>query len=186
MSKNWYILHTYSGYEGKIERTLRGMIESKEIDSSIVTDIKVPTEELVEIKDGKRKVKSNKFLPSYMMIEMDLPEGNWKDTCSAIRRINGVTGFVGAKPNERPRPISSEEAKNLLQRSGAIKGEKPTVKHSFSVGDVVKINDGPFATFTGKVDAVNTEKDKLRVTVQIFGRETPVEVNLAQAEKVVK
>lgn len=186
MAKNWYILHTYSGYEGKIERTLRGMIDSNEIDPSIVTDIKVPTEELVEIKDGKRKVKNNKFLPSYMMIEMDLPESNWKDTCSAIRRVNGVTGFVGTKPSERPRPISSEEAKNLLQKSGAIKGEKPVVKHSFNVGDVVKINEGPFATFTGKVDSVNTEKDKLKVTVQIFGRETPVEVSLSQAEKVVK
>lgn len=191
MAKNWYILHTYSGYEAKIESEIRSLIEMKKIDSSVVTDIRVPLEEVKELvpdkKTGKTKerIRMNKFLPGYIMIEMDLPELGWKDTCTAIRRINGVTGFVGTKPIERPRPISVQEAKNLLQKSGVIKGEKLVVKHSYNVGDLVKINDGPFATFTGKVDSVNTEKDKLRVTVQIFGRETPVEVSLAQAEKVV-
>lgn len=191
MAKNWYILHTYTGYEAKIERALQQMLEAKELDAEIVTDVKVPVEEIKEIvvdkKTGKNKERTrmNKFLPGYLMIEMDLPETSWKDTCMKIRGVQGVTGFVGVKPSERPRPISSDEAKNLLQKIGAIKGERPVyVKQSFNPGDMVKINGGPFATFTGKVDSVNVEKDKLRVTVQIFGRETPVEISLAQAEKV--
>jgi transcriptional antiterminator NusG len=119
------------------------------------------------------------------MLEMDLPELGWKTTCSEIRRIQGVTGFVGTKPNERPRPISNEEVKNLLQKSGEIKGEKAVhVKQSYAVGEQVKITDGPFATFSGTVEEVNVEKDKLRVMVQIFGRATPVEVGLLQAEKI--
>lgn len=185
MAKNWYILHTYSGYESKIEREIRRLIEINKIDSSVVTDIKVPVEEVVEIKGDRKRTRMNKFLPGYIMIEMDLPELGWKDTCTEIRRINGVTGFVGTKPIERPRPISSQEAKNLLQKSGVIKGDKPVVKHSYNIGDSVKINEGPFATFTGKIEDINTEKDKLRVMVQIFGRETPVEVNFAQVEKAV-
>jgi transcription termination/antitermination protein NusG len=185
MAKSWYILHTYTGYEGKIERTIRSLLETKEIDPAVVSDIKVPVEELIEIKDGKRHIRNNKFLPGYIMIEMDLPEIGWKSTCSAIRRIQGVTGFVGTNPSERPRPISVDEAKNLLQKSGAIKGEKPVhIKQSFTIGDSVKITDGPFATFSGRIDDVNTEKEKLRVIVQIFGRETPVEVGLEQAEKI--
>ena len=119
------------------------------------------------------------------MLEMDLPELDWKKTCTAIRRIQGVTGFVGTNPSDRPRPISADEAKNLLQKSGAIKGEKTVrVKQSYAVGDKVKIIDGPFASFSGDIDEVNTEKDRLRVTVQIFGRATPVEVSLMQVEKI--
>src|SRR5574344_29321 len=185
MAKSWYIVHTYTGYENKIERTLRTLLDSKELDPAVVTDIKVPVEEIVEVKDGKKHSRKNKFLPGYIMLEMDLPQLGWKATCSSIRRIQGVTGFVGTNPSERPRPISVDEAKNLLQKSGAIKGEKPIhIKQSFAVGDSVKITDGPFATFSGKIDDVNTEKDKLRVIVQIFGRETPVEVSLEQAEKI--
>ncbi|MCI1209133.1 MAG: transcription termination/antitermination protein NusG [Treponema sp.] len=185
MAKSWYILHTYTGYEGKIERTIRTLLESKELDPNVVIEVKVPVEEVVEIKNGKKHVRNNKFLPGYIMLEMDLPELGWKTTCSEIRRIQGVTGFVGTKPNERPRPISNEEVKNLLQKSGEIKGEKAVhVKQSYAVGEQVKITDGPFATFSGTVEEVNVEKDKLRVMVQIFGRATPVEVGLLQAEKI--
>src|SRR5574344_351672 len=116
MAKSWYILHTYTGYEGKIERTIRTLIDSKDIDAAIVTDVRVPVEELVEVKDGKPHSRKNKFLPGYIMIEMDLPELDWKKTCTAIRRIQGVTGFVGTDPNERPSPISVDEAKNLLMK----------------------------------------------------------------------
>ena len=119
------------------------------------------------------------------MLEMDLPDLGWKKTCSQIRRVQGVTGFVGTNPSERPRPITNDEAKNLLQKAGEIKGEKTVrVKQSFVVGDQVKITDGPFATFTGSIEDINVEKDKLRVMVQIFGRTTPVEVSLLQAEKI--
>ncbi len=185
MSKSWYILHTYTGYEGKIERTIRALLEKKELDSSVVTDVKVPIEETVEVKDGKKKTRNDKFLPGYVMIELDLPEIGWKATCSTIRRIQGVTGFVGTDPNVRPRPITADEAKNLLMKAGAIKGEKQVkIKQSFAVGDQVKIIDGPFATFSGSIEEVSGEKERLRVNVQIFGRATPVEVNVLQVEKI--
>lgn len=186
MAKGWYILHTYSGYENKIEKTIRQKIEQKELSSDIVLDVKVPVEEVLEVKDGKKKVVSKKLLPGYIMLSLDLPDLGWKDTCSIIRRIQGVTGFVGSiMPKDRPRPISSEEAKSLLQKAGEIKGEKtPRMKQSYSVGEQVKVIDGPFASFTGTIEEVNLEKNKLRVMVGIFGRATPVEVDLLQVEKV--
>lgn len=185
MSKSWYILHTYTGYENKIDRTIKALIEKNEIDPAIVTDVRVPVEEVVEIKDGKKKVRNDLFMPGYVMLEMDLPEIDWKATCGKLRKIQGVTGFVGTNPNERPRPISAAEAKNLLQRSGVIKGEKQVkIKQSYAVGDIVKINDGPFASFSGNIEEVNDEKDKIIVNVQIFGRATPVEVSILQVEKV--
>ena len=172
MSKNWYILQTYTGYESKIERTIRMLIEKKELDSTVVVDVKVPIEETVEIKDGKKKTRSDKILPGYVMLELDLPEIGWKAPCSTIRRIQGVTGFVGTDPNVRPRPISADEAKTLLMKAGAIKGEKQ-----------VKIKQS-FATFSGSIEEVSDEKERLRVNVQIFGRATPVEVNVLQVEKI--
>ena len=185
MAKGWYILHTYSGYEGKIERTIRMMLESGDLSSDIVLDVKVPVEEVAEVKDGKKRTVTRKFLPSYIMIELDLPEIGWKDTCQKIRRIQGVTGFVGTDYKVRPRPISDEEAKALLQKAGEIKGEKtPRLKQTFSVGEQVKIIDGAFATFSGTIEEVNLEKNKLRVMVGIFGRATPVEVDLLQVEKI--
>ena len=124
MAKGWYIVHTYTGYENKIERTIRTKLEEGEIDSSVISDVKVPVEELIEIKDGKKRSRKNKFLPGYIMLEMDLPDIGWKAICSAIRSIQGVTGFVGTNPNQRPRPISNDEARNILMKSGDIKGEK--------------------------------------------------------------
>ncbi len=186
MSKNWYIVHTYTGYEKKIDRTIRQMLDSGDFNPEIICDVKVPEEEVVEIKDNKKKVRKNLILPGYIMLEMDLPELGWKDICGKIRRIQGVTGFVGTSPLERPRPISSEEAKNLLLKSGEIKGEKTVrVKQNYAVGDQVKITDGPFASFSGAVEEIDAVKGKLRVTVQIFGRATPVEVDLLQVEKFI-
>jgi len=185
MAKGWYILHTYSGYEEKIEKTIRSLIENNDLSSDVVLDVKVPVEDVVEVKDGKKKFVTKKFLPGYIMIELDLPDLGWKNTCSVIRRIQGVTGFVGTNSNERPRPISGEEAKALLQKAGEIKGEKaPRMKQNFAIGEQVKVIDGPFASFTGTIEEVNLEKNKLRVMVGIFGRATPVEVDLLQVEKV--
>ncbi|MCR4954811.1 MAG: transcription termination/antitermination protein NusG [Treponema sp.] len=185
MSRNWYILHTYTGYEGKIERSIKSLIEKKEIDPDVILDVRVPVEEVVEIKDGKKKSRNNKFLPGYIMIEMDLPELGWKAVCAQLYRIQGVTGFVGCiSRKDRPVPITADEAKSLLQKSGVIKGEKQVhIKQSFNVDDVVKITDGPFATFTGNIKEIVLEKEKLIVEVQIFGRPTPVEVNFLQVEK---
>ncbi len=185
MARSWYILQTYSGYEQKIHRILTSMLEEQKLDPAIVLQVKVPTEEVVEVSNGKKRTKNNLILPSYIMLEMDLPQLGWKDICTSIRRVQGVTGFVGVKPNERPRPISADEAKNILQMAGELKGEKAVrIKQNFEVGETVKISDGPFASFSGTVEEINAEKNKLRVNVQIFGRATPVEVDVLQVEKI--
>ena len=184
MAKGWYVLHTYSGYENKIEKTLRKMIQEKNL-GEYIFDIKVPAEQVVEVKDGKKKVSTKKFLPGYILLEMDLPDQGWKPICSAIRRIPGVTGFVGSSPNLKPQPISQEEARMIFQKTGEIKGEKVLKpKQTFSVGETVRIIDGPFDSFTGTIEEVNLEKGKLRVMVGIFGRATPVEVDFLQVEKI--
>ena len=186
MAKGWYILHTFSGYENKIEKTIRSLIEMKELDSDIVLDVKVPVEDVVDIKGGKKKVVTKKFLPGYIMVELDLPDLGWKNTCATIRRIQGVTGFLGVnEAGQKPRPISSDEAKALLQKAGEIKGEKaPRMNQTFSVGEKVKVIDGPFATFQGTIEEVSPDKNKMKVMVEIFGRATSVEVGLLQVEKV--
>lgn len=187
MASAWYILQTYSAYEAKIAREIQHKLELGDLDSNVVKSIKVPEEEIVEIKDGKKKTRKTKILPGYVMMELDLPEIGWKDTCAKIRRIQGVNGFVGTAPTERPRPIPTEEAKRMLAHAGEIKGEKIVhVKQSYAVGDIVKIMEGPFATFEGTVEKIEEGKDKLTVNVQIFGRATPVEVNMTQVEKSVK
>lgn len=184
MAKGWYVVHTYTGYENKIERTIRIMMSDGELEDA-VKDVKVPAEQVVEVKDGKKKVSSKKFLPGYILLEMDLPDAGWKTVCSKIRRINGVTGFVGTSPGAKPQPISQEEARSILQKTGEIKGEKVLKpKQSFSVGESVRIVEGPFDSFTGQVEEVNMEKGKLKVMVGIFGRATPVEVDFLQVEKV--
>jgi transcriptional antiterminator NusG len=184
MAKGWYILHIFSGYEGRIEKQILSLVESGELAKEVVLDVKVPVEDVVEIKDGKKKFVTRKFLPGYIMVELDLPDIGWKQTCAGIRQIQGVTGFVGTSSNERPRPISQEEAKCLLQKSGDNKNDKNVrIKQTFSVGEQVKIIEGAFATFTGTVEEVSTEKNKLRVMVGIFGRAVPVEVDLLQVEK---
>lgn len=186
MSKGWYIVHTYTGYENKIEKTIRQKLEAGELDSTVISEVKVPVEEVVEIKDGKKKSRKNKFLPGYVMLEMDLPDIGWKAICSGIRSIQGVTGFVGTNPNQRPRPISNDEARGILMKCGDIKGEKSVrIVQAYNVGDQVKINEGPFASFSGAIEEIYADKSKLRVMVQIFGRATPVEVDTTQVEKLV-
>jgi len=114
MAKGWYILHTYSGYENKIEKTIRSLIENGDLSAEILLDIKVPLEEVVEVKDGKKRNVTKKFLPGYILVEMDLPDLGWKATCSVIRKIQGVTGFVGTPGGVKPQPISSDEVKVIL------------------------------------------------------------------------
>jgi transcription termination/antitermination protein NusG len=185
MAKSWYVLHVYSGYENKIERTIRMLIDNGDLSRDIVTDIKVPSEEVVDVKDGKKRSSSRKILPGYILVEMDLPEADWKGTCGTIRKITGVTGFVGAMQHKKPQPISSEEARGVLQRAGEIKGDRSArTRQTFSPGEQVKIIDGPFESFTGAIEEVILEKSKLKVMVGIFGRATPVEVDMLQVEKV--
>jgi len=185
MSTGWYVLHTYSGYENKIEKTIRMMLDSGELDKEVVRDVKVPSEEVVEVKDGKKRTLTKKFLPGYILVEMDLPELTWKVPCSKIKKIQGVTGFVGTPANRRPQPLSGDEARSILQKAGEMKGERVArPRQSFNIGEQVKIVDGPFESFTGTIEEVNPEKNKLKVMVGIFGRATPVEVDLLQVEKL--
>jgi len=184
MAKGWYVLHTYSGYENKVEKYIRKLIENGILES-VVSDVKVPSEEVVEVKDGKRRTITRKFLPGYILLEMDLPDRGWKTACGHIRKIQGVTGFVGATGGLKPQPISSDEARAILQKSGEIRSDKSVQpQQSFSIGESVRIIEGPFDTFTGTIEEVNLEKEKLRVTVGIFGRSTPVEVGFLQVEKI--
>lgn len=184
MAKSWYVLHTFSGHENKIEKTIRRMIDDGEFGEA-VNDIKVPSEKVVDVKDGKRKERMQKVLPGYILLEMDLPDLGWKPVCSKIRRIQGVTGFVGTSPSAKPQPISTEEARNLLARMGEIKGDSSyRPKQTYVVGETVRIIDGPFESFTGTVEEVQDEKNRLKVMVGIFGRNTPVEVEYLQVEKL--
>ncbi|RLW69008.1 MAG: transcription termination/antitermination factor NusG [spirochete symbiont of Stewartia floridana] len=180
MAKDWYVLHTFTGHENKVEKFIRLMMEDGSL-GDVVTDVKVPAEEVTELRGGKRRTVSRKFLPGYILVEMDLPERGWKVPCSAIRRIQSVTGFVGTGKTAKPQPISVEEAKRILQKSGAIKTERRIhARQDFDIGEEVQIIEGPFESFKGTIEFVNQEKSKLRVMVGIFGRSTPVEVSFSQ------
>jgi len=184
MAKGWYVVHTYSGYENKVQRHIAKLMEDGTLTPYVFT-VKVPSEEVVEVRDGKRRVTSKKFLPGYILVEMDLPDHDWKQVCAVIRNIPGVTGFVGSTRTQRPQSISPEEAREVLQRSGEIKSEKVLKpKQTFSQGESVRIIEGPFDSFTGTIEEINLEKGKLRVMVGIFGRSTPVEVDFLQVEKI--
>jgi transcriptional antiterminator NusG len=185
MATGWYVLHVYSGFENKIEKTIHIMLSRGELDPNIVKDVKAPNESIVEIKDGKKHAQTRKFLPGYILVEMDLPDEGWKASCSKIRQITGVTAFVGTAPDKKPQPLSGDEARAILQKTGEIKGEKPSrLSLSFKQGEQVKIVGGPFESFTGVIDEVSPEKNKLKVMVGIFGRNAPVEVDFSQVEKV--
>ncbi len=184
MAKGWYVVHTYSGYENKVEKHIKKLIENDTFDGA-VSDVKVPSEEVVEVKEGKKRVTNRKFLPGYILLEMDLPDQGWKSVCAEVRKIQGVTGFVGSTRGVKPQPISSEEARAILQKAGEIKTDKHvSASQAYSIGESVRIIDGPFDTFTGSIEEINLEKGKLRVMVGIFGRSTPVEVDFNQVEKI--
>lgn len=184
MARNWYVVHTYSGFENKVHKHLTRLIESQRMQDRLF-DTKVPAEEIVEVKDGKKKVTSRKFLPGYILVEMDLEGEEWIDVCATVRQIQGVTGFVGTTKNYKPQPISADEARDLLRKSGEIGSDRTLrPKQSFVIGESVRVIDGPFDSFTGAVDEINEEKAKLRVMVGIFGRSTPVELDFMQVEKI--
>jgi transcriptional antiterminator NusG len=182
VAKSWYVLNVYSGHENKVEKFIRVMMVAGELGA--VIDVKVPTEEIVEVVNGKRRVVQRKFLPGYVLLEMDLPDRGWKDPLSNIVKLNGVIGFVGHREGMKPQPISSDEAREILQKTGEIKADKGMrMKQDFIVGEMVKIVSGPFESFTGAIEDVNIDKGKLRVLVGIFGRSTPVEVDFGQVER---
>jgi len=183
MAKGWYVLHTFTGHENKVEKFIRMLMEDGSLGDAVF-DVKVPSEEVVEVRNGKKRTVNKKFLPGYILIEMDLPDRGWKIPCTAIRKLQSVTGFVGTGLNSKPQPISAEEAKTILQRTGAIKTERRLqAKQDFQVGEEVRVIEGPFESFKGTIEVVNQEKGKLRVMVGIFGRATPVEVTFSQVDR---
>jgi len=187
MATGWYVLHIYSGYENKIKKTILMMQENGELDREVVRDVKIPEEVVSEVKDGKKRSHTRKVLPGYLLVEMDLPDADmgWKIPCTKIRNIQGVTSFVGTPVGRKPQPLSGDEARAILQKTGEIKGERQVrSRQSFTPGEQVKIIDGPFESFTGTIDEVYADKNKLKVMVGIFGRNTPVEVDMMQVEKV--
>ena len=186
MARGWYAVHTYSGYEQKIERLVRSLMAQDSDFASVCLDVKVPFETVVETKDGVKKESKHKVLPGYILIELDLPENDtWKNYTTQIKRIQGVTGFLTSSRSARPLPLSKEEMDNILQKTGEIKAEKVfRPKQNFAVGETVKVADGPFSGFTGVIEEVNSEKSRIRVSVEIFGRPTPVDIEFTQAEKL--
>ncbi len=175
MAKNWYVVHTYSGFESKVKANIEEKVEALGLQERI-TKILVPSEDVVEIKGGKKKVSTKKFYPGYILIEMDMAEDTWH----LVKSTPKVTGFVGGATS--PSPLSIEEIEAIMHQ---MSGEKivPTLKVQFQKGDSVRIVDGPFNNFIGIVDEVNTEQGKLKVMVSIFGRQTPVELDFLQVEK---
>jgi transcriptional antiterminator NusG len=171
----WYVVHTFSGHENRVAATLRQRIESEHLENMIF-DILVPTQDKIEIRGGKKETVKEKIFPGYILVKMLLSDESWL----AVRTTQGVTSFVGA--GNKPTPISEAEVNSIVKFTS--QGAMPTFKEVFMVDDTVKIIDGPFADFIGKVDSVDTEKGRLRVLVSIFGRETPVELDFLQVTKL--
>ena len=173
----WYVVHAYSGMEKAVERNLRERIDRSGMQSKFGR-ILVPTEEVVELKNGKKSVTERRFFPGYVLVEMLMDDDSWH----LVKHTSKVTGFVGGARN-RPAPISEAEVMKIVnQMQEGI--DKPRPKVLWQVGELVRVKDGPFTDFNGAVEEVNYEKSKVRVSVTIFGRATPVELDFAQVEKV--
>ena len=172
--RNWYVLHTYSGYEDSVAKNLKQRIESLGMEDKIF-NVLVPKEKKIKIKGGKRKVIEEKIYPGYVLVEMVVTDDSWY----VVRNTPNVTGFVGA--GTVPIPVSLEEIDTLKKRIGV---ETPQFKVDFSVGDPVKIIDGPFKDFDGRVSEIDQERGKVKVLVNMFGRDTPVELDSLQIKKL--
>lgn len=164
----WYVVHTYSGYENKVATNLEKIVENRKLHDWI-HEIRVPTETVTEIKDNKKREVERKIFPGYVLVKMVMTDDSWY----VVRNTRGCTGFVG--PNGKPIPLTEEEV-------NALGVEKREIEVNYAAGDTVRIVDGPLENFTGVVDELDLEKNKVRVTISMFGRETPVELELDQAE----
>ena len=172
--REWYVVHCYSGYENKVKRNLEQRISSMGMEDFIF-DVIVPTEEEIEVREGKRRTYQRRVFPGYILVEMAMTDDSWY----VVRNTPGVTGFVGM--GTKPTPLREEEVQRIIKR---MEAEAPKVKVTFKQGQKVRIVQGPFADFIGSVDDINMEKGKVRVMVSFFGRETPVELDFLQVEKV--
>ena len=174
--KQWFIVHTYSGFEDRVKETLRQRAEALDMGEAI-GEIKVPTETIVEYRSGKKKETERKFFPGYILVEMEMSDAAWH----LVKNTPKVTGFVGS--GKRPTPLSQDEVDKILEQVVSAK-EKPKPKYIFDKSEPVKIIDGPFNNFTGVVEEVNLDRNTLKVMVTIFGRQTPVELDFSQVQKL--
>jgi transcriptional antiterminator NusG len=174
MEKQWYVVHTYSGYENKVKANLEKRIESMNMEEKIFR-ILVPMEDEVEMKDGKRKVSKRKVFPGYVLVEMFMTDDSWY----VVRNTPGVTGFVGS--GSKPIPLDEAEARQIIRQLG---GEEIRTRVNYELGENVRVVNGPFENFIGAIDDINTEKGKVRVIISMFGRETPIELDFSQIEKL--
>jgi transcriptional antiterminator NusG len=176
MTMQWYVVHAYSGFEKSVMRALKERIARADMQDRF-GEILVPVEEVVEMKGGQKSITERKFFPGYVLVQMEMDDATWH----LVKSTPKVTGFVGGTAN-KPAPISEKEVQAILQQiqEGV---EKPKPKVLFEVGELVRVTDGPFTDFNGSVEEVNYEKSKLRVSVTIFGRATPVELEFSQVEK---
>lgn len=175
-SKRWYVVHAYSGFENYVVQALQERIRIENVEEKFA-EIIVPTEEVVEMRGGRKRKSTRKFFPGYVLVKMDMDEQTWH----LVRKTPKVLGFIGGT-SDKPAPITEKEASAILRRvqEGA---DKPRPKILFEPGEVVRVTEGPFADFNGVVEEVNYEKNRLRVAVLIFGRSTPVELEFSQVEK---
>jgi transcription termination/antitermination protein NusG len=177
VTKRWYVVHAYSGMEKSVGRAIQERVNRAGMEDKF-GKILVPSEEVVEMKNGARAITERRFFPGYVLVEMEMNDDTWH----LVKHTNKVTGFVGGAGN-RPSPISEKEVEKILaQMQEGV--EKPRPKTLFEVGELVRVKDGPFTDFNGNVEEVNYEKSRLRVSVTIFGRATPVELEFGQVEKV--
>jgi len=177
MSKKWYVVHAYSGFEKSVQRALIDRVARAGMQDQF-GQILVPVEEVVEMKSGQKNISERKFFPGYVLVEMEMTDDTWH----LVKSTAKVTGFVGGT-STKPTPISEKEVKNILHQiqEGV---EKPRPKVLFEIGEMVRVKEGPFTDFNGNVEDVNYDKSKIRVAVTIFGRSTPVELDFGQVEKV--
>lgn len=173
MERDWYVVHTYSGYENKVKANLERRVASMAMEDHIFR-VLVPMEEEYEYKDGKRKLTKKKVYPGYVMVEMIMTDDSWY----VVRNTPGVTGFVG--PGSKPIPLQQKEVDLILRHMGV---DEPRPKMDFNIGEPVRVIRGPFENFSGVIEEINPERGKLRVLVSMFGRETPVELEYNQVEK---
>lgn len=174
MEKNWYVVHTYSGYENKVKANLEKRIESMNMEEKIFR-ILVPMEDEVEVKDGKKKISKRKVFPGYVLVEMFMTDDSWY----VVRNTPGVTGFVGS--GSKPIPLTEAESKQIIRQMGV---EEPRARIDFSTGENVRVTAGPFENFIGLIEEINIEKGKVRVIISMFGRETPIDLEFTQVEKI--
>jgi transcriptional antiterminator NusG len=171
--RHWYVIHCYSGYENKVRKNLEQRVETMGMKDKIF-DVVIPTQEEIEVRDGKRRTVERHVFPGYVLVEMILEEESW----FVVRNTPGVTGFVGM--GDEPTPLRDDEVAQIMRR---MESEAPTYKVTYKTGDRVRIIDGPFNDFRGTVDEIDMERSKIRVMVNFFGRETPVELDFLQVEK---